>query len=319
MELSVPDPPELSRISDLILEGRRSMCACFTEGDLTRDATQTDNVFILKRIRLRSILQETNELRARVDDERVLTLRGHDSPSEVPLVNQPTVLIDNRPHEITHEEALAVLRSSGDEFTRQVRNAISYPKLDSTLCTMVARMSSNRKRGRYSVKELQEITTERRTRASDDEWLRSPNYDIGELPCVSDKECEAYIMHGVIAVSRPTEEEIKEMHLNNKMPTVRRMCVRCQRYYLMRQYLAFMREGKNITDIIPPFFNTVEIEGEYCIEQCIVCGGDQNFQMLCAAMELSEAYTVEVDESGITYFRQTGYLKPTLDKKQPFV
>jgi hypothetical protein len=302
-----------SSSSSVILTGKDSQVPAVDEGDfeLSKDDTEAEK-FYRKRVTLAKVMKEGENVREAVEN----VVEGR----RIPIDLEPFVFVNGDDFKNLSGEKLlkAMTGTTVDIFADTFSNKFSQRLIDSALCVSASKASKNLELSAINEEDLQEIDRERRSRLSDDKWLRTPREEIGERRCIKDDECEAYYWFGRHAVERVPDSEIDRLTRIGEVPTGQRhMCVMCQRFFRLKLVIATLQNCGNMADILPDFFNVVGIEGEYCMEQCFVGGGNPRGDPLFVAGHFPQCYRLE-EREGVTYFVQDGYVKPE-ESNRPFV
>lgn len=292
--------------SSLTLWGKESQVAGVSEGDfeLSKDDDEAEK-FYRRKVTLAKMMKDGEDVSQMVED----VAEGRNK--RIPLDLEPFVFANGEdPQHLVGEDLLRAITTSGNIFADKFASHFSQNLIESALSVSAAKASKNLELTAISEEDLQSIDEERRSRESDDKWLRTPKYELGERKCVKDDECEAFYWFGRHAVERLSDAELANLASSGEQPTgSRQMCVMCQRHFRLKLVIASLQNCGNMADIRPGFFNTVGIEGEYAMEQCIVGGGTPRHDPLFVVAHFPQCYSIQ-ERGGVTYFVQDGYIKP---------
>lgn len=301
--------------ADIVLWGSASQSANVSQGDLEsiRDQTEAERVHRLK-MSLTKLVSEKPAVKDLVGEEFRAAPR-------LPVEIEPFVYVakEDELHSLTRRDMLRGIAHPTDAFSAQYASRYSASLFESVLADMVTRSCNNMELGSLSNQELLEFEDEHRSKSSDDAWLRGPRKALGERPCAKGAECECLRHFKLEAVERPSDEELHSLPPGEPYSGPGRLCVMCQRYVVLKLYVASMQRNSNVLDIRPEFHNSVGLAGEYSLEQCIVAGGSSNNAPLYSAMHLTDCYRVQWISEGEYRFAQTGYVDPARGAGAPFV
>lgn len=153
------------------------------------------------------------------------------------------------------------------------------------------------------------------TREYEDEYLREP---IGsERPCLLGNQCEglqitmardkAFILREFLL---PSEQ--KEYRATGKYKPERRPCIMCKRKEIGRAWANIKADGMGMRDdsILQDYKNIVEVEGEYCLKDCII-SSRHTWEGLTdpIILHIRSAYRL-IEKNGIRYYQQWRYGYP---------
>ena len=134
--------------------------------------------------------------------------------------------------------------------------------------------------------------------------------------CLMDNECEglkiknakdrAFILREFLKPS-----ELKEYENTGRYPSERRLCLMCKRMELARAHTNIRADAMGVRDdtILSDWRNLVDVEGEYCLKDCIVSSRDVYTGILDpVVLHVRSAYRL-IEKNGIRYYDQ--WRKPT--------
>lgn len=156
------------------------------------------------------------------------------------------------------------------------------------------------------------------TREYEDEYLREP---VGsERPCLLGNQCEGlkitmardrrFILREFLL---PSEQ--KEYEATGKFKPERRLCLMCKRKETARAFINIRADGMGMREdsILQDWRNLVDVEGEYCLKDCII-SSRHTYEGLIdpIVLHIRSAYRL-VEKDGIRYYQQwrMGYPKST--------
>ena len=156
------------------------------------------------------------------------------------------------------------------------------------------------------------------TREYEEKFLCEP---VGsQRQCIMDTECEglkitnakdrAFILREFL---KPSEQ--KEYENTGKYPTERRLCIMCRRMELARAHTSIRGCAMGVREdtILPDWRNLVDVEGEYCLKDCIVSARDCYEGILDpVVLHVRSAYRL-IEKNGIRFYEQwrMGYPQKT--------
>ena len=140
-------------------------------------------------------------------------------------------------------------------------------------------------------------------RAYEESFLREP---IGsERQCINNSECQGLRIVG------STGFVLREFILPNRPAPApndpRTLCLMCRRFEIARMF--FLNESrrepicKNV--VVSPYYNLVGVDGEYCIEDCIVSEGKYTGLSLPVVLQVRSAYK-QCTVNGVRGYTQDG-------------
>lgn len=147
------------------------------------------------------------------------------------------------------------------------------------------------------------------TREYEDGFLREP---VGnERPCLLGNQCEglkitmardkAFILREFLL---PTEQ--KEYDTTGKFPPERRLCLMCKRKEIARAWINIRADGMGMREdsILQDYRNLVDVDGEYCLKDCIV-SSRHTYEGLIdpIVLHIRSAYRL-VEKGGVRYYQQ---------------
>jgi hypothetical protein len=158
------------------------------------------------------------------------------------------------------------------------------------------------------------------SRSYEQQFLREP---IGsERPCLMGNGCEglkinnakdrAFIVREFLL---PSEQ--KEYENSGKYPTEQRLCLMCKRLECARAFVNIRADGMGVREdtILPDYRNLIDVEGEYCLRDCIVSSRTVYEGILDPiVLHVRSAYRL-VEHNGIRYYDQW---RMSFPKKQDF-
>jgi len=147
------------------------------------------------------------------------------------------------------------------------------------------------------------------TRAYEEKYLREP---VGkERPCIMGDQCQgmhlphvndnAFIVRELLL---PTEEE--EYKRTGKLPTEGRLCLMCKRSEIARAFINIRADGMGVKNnvILQDYRNMVDVDGEYCLEDCILTSPTIYQGILDpVVLHVKTAYRLRV-QNGVRYYEQ---------------
>ena len=147
------------------------------------------------------------------------------------------------------------------------------------------------------------------SRAYENQFLREP---IGsERPCLLGVHCEglkienakdrAFILREFLL---PNEQ--KEYEDSGKYPTEQRLCLMCKRLECGRAFVNIRADGMGVREdtILPDYKNLIDVEGEYCLKDCIVSSRTVYEGILDPiVLHVRSAYRL-MEHNGIRYYDQ---------------
>jgi len=172
-------------------------------------------------------------------------------------------------------------------------------------------------------KERLRANVETVTRSYENQFLCEP---VGsQRPCLMDNECEglqitnakdrAFILREFLKPS-----ELKVYENTGKYPSERRLCLMCKRSELARAHTCIRADGMGVRDdtILSDYRNLVDVEGEYCLKNCIVSSRDC-YEGILDPIVLHErsAYRL-IEKNGIRYYDQWRMSYPQKNKEHLF-
>lgn len=116
-------------------------------------------------------------------------------------------------------------------------------------------------------------------RKYEEEFLREPLKNSDERPCLFGKKCEGLFIKtntagvgGFILREFLLPSEQKEYERTGKYPADQRFCLMCKRKEIARAFVNTRADCMSMrTDsILQDYRNIVEMEGEYCLESCLL-------------------------------------------------
>tara|TARA_B100000963_G_scaffold360203_1_gene390214 strand:+ start:12234 stop:13001 length:768 start_codon:yes stop_codon:yes gene_type:complete len=166
---------------------------------------------------------------------------------------------------------------------------------------MIAQYTANHDNGNTTAPEIVCCP-----RAYEEAFLREP---IGsERQCVNNSECQGLRIMG------STGFVLREFILPNApIPAPndpRTLCIMCRRFEIARMF--FLNESrrepicKNV--VISPYYNIIGVDGEYCVEDCIVSEGKYTGLSLPVVLQVRSAYK-QCTINGVRGFTQDGIQK----------
>ena len=147
------------------------------------------------------------------------------------------------------------------------------------------------------------------TREYEEEFLREP---VGnERPCLLGNQCEglkitmardkAFIVREFLL---PTEQ--KEFEATGKYTPEKRLCLMCKRKEIARAWINIRADNMGMREdsILQDYRNLVDVEGEYCLKDCIV-SSRHTYEGLIdpIVLHIRSAYRL-VEKNGIRYYQQ---------------
>jgi hypothetical protein len=155
-------------------------------------------------------------------------------------------------------------------------------------------------------------TIEIRPRKVEDAYLRTPL--VGERPCISDENCEGMKIKGAkkcILVELLTTDEQMRFAATGELPSVRKLCVMCQRYLACYFYVNMRAECSTLrsNSTLSKHSNIPDKEGEYILEQMIM-SSSTDYQGLPPVVLHCRYFYKQEPHQECTYFRQEGYVLP---------
>ena len=138
-------------------------------------------------------------------------------------------------------------------------------------------------------------------RAYEESYMREP---IGsERHCINEDNCQG------LQISNCSGFVLKEFKLPSEEasePANRQMCIFCRRYEVARIFYRYQALGKTIPEgtSIASYYNLVGVDGEYCIQDCIVSQNGFCGLTMPVVLHTKCAYTQHT-ENGVQVFRQT--------------
>lgn len=149
------------------------------------------------------------------------------------------------------------------------------------------------------------------TREWEEQFLRTKMYPW-ERPCKCGDDCQAVLAGSTAPGVEYLEPDQYALAKAQKVlpPKIGR-CLRCLRHFYQSVITTIVATGMDRSgQTVCPFFNSLEA-GEYIIEQCSILGPrDMGICVGPVVAEIPGCYEHYV-ENGVTWFRQTGYVKPT--------
>ena len=147
------------------------------------------------------------------------------------------------------------------------------------------------------------------TRAYEEQYLREP---VGkERPCIMGEQCQglqlphvtenAFILREFLL---PMEEE--EYKRTGKLPPEGRLCLMCKRAEIARAFINVRADGMGVKSdvVLQDYRNVVGVEGEYCLEDCILSSPTIYQGILDPiVLHLRNAYRLRV-ENGVRHYDQ---------------
>lgn len=147
------------------------------------------------------------------------------------------------------------------------------------------------------------------TRAYEEEYLREP---VGkERPCIMGDQCQgmqlphvtenAFVLRELLL---PTEEE--EYKRTGKLPQEGRLCLMCKRSEIARAFINIRADGMGVKNnvILQDYRNMVDVEGEYCLDDCILTSPTIYQGILDpVVLHVKTAYRLRV-QNGVRYYEQ---------------
>lgn len=208
----------------------------------------------------------------------------------------------------------AVDQDDKEEFESEVHNVQFTPQDLSTVVDMMRQgVRSWIPRTRPEFLEAMISSMEMCTREVEEAFLRTPVE--GERRCIADEGCEGMkIEHAkpCILVEKLTRLEREEQAKTGKLPSMRKLCVMCQRYVVGYYYINTKAECDTIRTkaVLSQYYNLADKCGEYLLEDCIM-SSSRDYQGLPGPVvfQVRNKYKQEV-QNGVTYFLQVGYKKP---------
>lgn len=172
-------------------------------------------------------------------------------------------------------------------------------------------------------KERLRANVELVTRRHETEFLCEP---VGsQRQCLMDNECEglkiknakdrAFIMREFLKPS-----ELKEYENTGRYPSERRLCLMCKRMELARAHTNIRADAMGVRDdtILSDWRNLVDVEGEYCLKDCIVSSRDVYTGILDpVVLHVRSAYRL-IEKNGIRYYDQWRMAYPKKNKEHLF-
>jgi len=160
------------------------------------------------------------------------------------------------------------------------------------------------------------------TRAYEEQYLREP---VGkERPCIMGDQCQgmhlphvsenAFVLREFLL---PTEEE--EYNRTGKLPLEGRLCLMDKRSEIARAFINIRADGMGVKNnvILQDYRNIVDVEGEYCLDDCLL-SSHSVFQGLLdpVVLHLRNAYRLKV-VNGVRHYDQWRMKYPGQD--MPFL
>jgi len=159
------------------------------------------------------------------------------------------------------------------------------------------------------------------SRNYENQFLREP---IGsERPCLLGNNCEglkisnakdrAFILREFLL---PSEQKIYEN--SGKYPTEQRLCLMCKRLECARAFVNIRADGMGVREdtILPDYRNLIDVEGEYCLRDCIVSSRTVYEGILDPiVLHVRSAYRL-VECNGIRYYDQWRMSFPKQDFRE---
>ena len=147
------------------------------------------------------------------------------------------------------------------------------------------------------------------TRAYEEQYLRE---SVGkERPCIMGDQCQglqlphvtenAFVLREFLL---PTEEE--EYKRTGKLPQEGRLCLMCKRAEIARAFINVRADGMGVKSdvVLQDYRNVVGVEGEYCLEDCILSSPTIYQGILDpVVLHLRNAYRLRV-ENGVRHYDQ---------------
>ena len=138
-------------------------------------------------------------------------------------------------------------------------------------------------------------------RAYEEDYMREP---VGsERHCINEESCQG------LQISNCSGFVLREFKLpseEDKHETSRQMCIFCKRYEVARLFYRYQALGKTVPECtsIASYYNLVGVDGEYCIQDCIVSQNGFCGLTMPIVLHTKCAYTQHT-EQGVQVFRQT--------------
>ena len=156
------------------------------------------------------------------------------------------------------------------------------------------------------------------TREYEEEFLREP---VGsERPCLLGNQCEglkitmardkAFVLREFLLPS-----ELKEYEATGKYKPEQRLCLMCKRKEIARAWINIRADGMGMREdsVLQDYRNLVEVEGEYCLKDCIVSSRHTYGGLIDpVVLHIRSAYRL-VEKNGVRYYQQwrMGFPKST--------
>lgn len=147
------------------------------------------------------------------------------------------------------------------------------------------------------------------TRAYEEQYLCEP---VGkQRPCIMGDQCQGMHLPHVIENAfilreflLPTEEE--EYTRTGKLPAEGCLCLMCKRSEIARAFINIRADGMGVKNnvILQDYRNIVDVEGEYCLDDCLL-SSQTVFQGLLdpIVLHLRNAYRLKV-VNGVRHYDQ---------------
>ena len=147
------------------------------------------------------------------------------------------------------------------------------------------------------------------TRAYEEQYLCEP---VGkQRPCIMGDQCQGMHLPHVTANAfilreflLPTEEE--EYGRTGKLPSEGCLCLMCKRSEIARAFINIRADGMGVKNnvILQDYRNIVDVEGEYCLDDCLL-SSQTVFQGLLdpVVLHLRNAYRLKV-VNGVRHYDQ---------------
>ena len=157
-------------------------------------------------------------------------------------------------------------------------------------------------------KETVRVSIQVVTRAYEEQYLREP---IGkERHCIMGDQCQGlhlpHVKDGFVLREflLPSEEE--EYKRTGKLPGEGRLCLMCKRSEIARAFINVRADGMGVKSnvVLQDYRNVVGVEGEYCLEDCILSSPNIYQGILDPiVLHLRNAYRLRI-ENGIRHYEQ---------------
>lgn len=211
--------------------------------------------------------------------------------------------VDKNPSSVTEKDVEEIYMASG---LPEVPTAARFPPGAATqpynykqMDDLIAQYTAN-----HTKDETKKVELVCCPRAYEEAFLREPIRS--ERQCANNADCQG------LSIMGSTGFVLREFILPGQPQPApndpRTLCVMCRRLEIARMF--FLNESRreplceNV--VVSPYYNIVGVEGEYCIEDCIVSEGKYTGLCLPVVLQVRSAYK-QCTINGVRGYTQTGF------------